>query len=572
MNVKTYTPSELNAFMASMRNIYSIVRLVDPEECRVLTVDDDGTLHFEDQCFAIWNACQRCADCVSFRASHSQKTLSKIKACNHHNFHITSTPVRIRTEQRTIFCSLELGTEELPANAPAVVPVSDSNSADYLLTHDVLTQLLNTEGFYREVRRKLVEDPGGDYVILAGNIQRFKVLNSLYGRAYGDSVLIDLADFIKTQGGEGALYARDMADGLLVFDRKDQFSMDHLLDGLAKIRERFSTKDFLFSMHVGIYEITDRSLPVSTMVNHACLAMRSIRTSSVRGVAYFSDEMMKNELREHMVVSTFDQVLEEGRFHMYLQPQVDRDGNLIGAEALVRAKEKDGGLTAPAFFIGVLEKSEQISRLDRYILEQAVSKLAEWDRSGSPLLQSVYISINVSPKDLYAMSVPETILAVCRKYGVDPSRLHVEITETSIMDDLNNRTDNIARLKDMGFTVEIDDFGKGASSLALLGRSNADVLKIDKEFLRGIQKSEKAYQILKSVISLTKEIGMTTIIEGVETEEQLRVLEEMGCSIFQGFYFAKPMPPEELERKYACIPEQTGPAEEAGEGKPVSRS
>lgn len=546
---KIYTPSEIISFMDSVKNIYTIVRLVDPEECRVLTVDEDGGIHIGEQCYAAWGADERCADCISFRASHSQKPMSKTKFCHHRNFHITSTPICIETKKRRVFCSLELGTEEVPEDEPAVIPALDSNSAEYLLTHDILTRLLNTEGFFRKVRQSLIDHPDGHYAILAGNIKSLKTLNSMYGRAYGDSIIIKLAEEISKKGSREALFARDMADGILVFDRMDAVNTDRISENLSELQERFSTKDFLFAMHVGMYEIMDRSIPVAQMVNYASLAMRSIGNSSEQKIAAFTDEMMEHEIREHQVISAFDQTLEEGRFLMYLQPQVDAKGNFLGAEALVRVRERDGKITLPASFIGILEKSEQISRLDRYIWECAAAKLAEWRESSSRLLRDAYISVNVSPGDLYAMNVPDTICRICRKYKVHPSKLHVEITETSIMDDLNNRTDNIKRLQEMGFTVEIDDFGKGASSLALLGRSNADVLKVDREFVRNIRESDKDYYIMKSVMGLTGDIGMNSIIEGVETKEQLELLSSLGCSVFQGFYFAKPMPPEELEKE-----------------------
>lgn len=549
MSIKTYTPAEIISFMDSVKNIYSIVRLVDPEECRVLDIEEDGTVHIGSQCFQAWSASQRCADCISFRASHSQKSMSKLKVCGKKHFHVTSTPIRIETETRTIFCSLELGTEELPQEVPAVIADYDSNSAEYLLTHDILTRMLNTEGFYREVRQRLVDHPDQNYAILAVNIKSLKVLNSMYGRAYGDSVIIDLADYICKKGSSDAVFARDMADGILVFDKVEEIDADRISRNLSELQERFSTREFLFSLHVGMYEIRDKSVPIAQMVNYATLAMRSIGTSSERNFAVFTDRMMENELHEHKVISAFDRVLEEGRFLMYLQPQVDADGRFLGAEALVRACEKEGGIIPPASFIDILEKSEQISRLDRYIWDQAAAKLAQWGESTNPLLRNAYISINVSPNDFYSMNVPETIWQICREHKVDPARLHVEITETSVMDDLNHRTENISKLQKLGFTVEIDDFGKGASSLALLGRSNADVLKIDREFVRGIRESDKDYYIMKSVMGLTEEIGMRSIVEGVETKDQLDLLSRMGCRVFQGFYFSKPVPPEELEEK-----------------------
>lgn len=550
MNITTYTPQQIIRFMASMKEMYSIVRLVDPEECRELYIDEKGTTHFGDKCYRAWNAGQRCANCVSFRASHAQKTLSKTKVLGTNVFHIISTPVRIRTNESLIFCNLELGTVEPRGDEMAEIDsIDDFNDTEYLLTHDILTRLYNIEGFYRAARQELIDYPDHRYVVLAGNIRRFNVLNTLFGRAYGDSVLISLSDMFRADKDPHALYARDYSEGFLLLKRKEDLSYEMIEKKLAEIRNKFSTSFFMFNLHVGIYEISEPNLPLSVMVDRAVLAMRSTRTSSERMIASFDDAMLQKELREQEIISTFDKYLHDGGFRMYLQPQVNRDGEIIGAEALVRVLKEDGTVSPPQAFISVLEKSEQIARLDQYIWEMAVQKLAEWEEL--PGFHHLYISVNVSPRDLYTIDVPQTLADICDSCQVDHSRLHVEITETSVLDDMREKAGNIERLQDLGFCVEIDDFGKGSSSLAMLNRSTANVLKIDREFLHEIQESERSFLILKAVIQLTKSIGMKAIIEGVENPEQLDILTSIGCDTFQGVYFAKPMPVEELEEKYS---------------------
>lgn len=555
MKVSAYSPKEICKVMESMKAVYAIVRLVDPEECRELFVDADGSIGFGERCFSIWKADQRCADCVSFRASHAWQTLSKVKKFDGRRYNITSVPVRIQTNNGLVSCNMELGAldmthpgEKVRRNGDA----GDTNSADYLLTHDVLTGLLNMEGFSRAARQILIDYPQEQFVILAGNISRFKVLNSLYGRAYGDSVLISLSRELERDKGICTLFARDGADGFLVLKRKQDASARWLNGRLAEIEKKFSTPEFLFAFHIGIYEIEDASLPMSVMVSRATIAVRSSRNSGMERVTAFSSDMLKNQLHEQQVIGSFAKTMEEGRFLMYLQPQVRTDGSFIGAEALARAVREDGSIIPPDEFIGILERSSQIYRLDLFIWECAVKELQKWARMDGSILQEAYISVNVSPTDLYIIDVPQTLHDLCARYGVDPSRLHVEITETSVLDDIEKRAGNMDRLQELGFCVEIDDFGKGSSSLAMLSQSNANVLKVDRSFLYEIQNSRRAFQILRAVIDLTEHIGMNTIVEGVETKEQLQILTDMGCSAFQGFYFSKPLPAEKLTASFVA--------------------
>ncbi len=565
MTAKTYTPQQIRSLVEAMRGIYPIVRLVDPEECRELEVDDNGTVRYMCSCYSVWGACQRCSNCVSFRSCHTQETMSKAKRVGGKNYRVTSTPVRIQTPQASILCNLEMGTVEVEVPPETDVPAEpgglppqeeeDVNSFEYLLTHDMLTRLLSTEGFYRAAREELKDNPDLQFVIVAANARRFKVFNALYGRAHGDSVLIKLADLLRQRRTEHTLFARDPSEGFIMLAPRSVATDQRIWEFISVARKRFSQTGFRFSVHVGIYDIVDPNLPMSVMVDRAIMAMRSTRDSSVHVIARFDEAMLQEEVHEHVVVSTFDRVMREGRFRMYLQPQFrasstedGRAGDFLGAEALVRAYNEDGSVVSPARFIGILEKSDQIAKLDRFIWESAVERLASWE--DHPVLGRAYISVNVSPRDLYTMDVAQVLSDLCQKHGVPAGRLHVEITETSVLDDIASRARNIEHLQHAGFLVEIDDFGKGSSSLAMLGHSSADVLKIDKAFLAEIQTSDKSLKIVQSVIKLTREIGMECVAEGVETEDQAQILRRMGCDVFQGFLYARPMLPEEVERVY----------------------
>ena len=205
------------------------------------------------------------------------------------------------------------------------------------------------------------------------------------------------------------------------------------------------------------------------------------------------------------------------------------------------------GLVPLGEFIPVLEKTGYICRLDMNTWELACRKLREWQDNG---FTDYHISVNISPKDFYFTDVYKTFTELVERFGIKPENLHLEITETAIMNDFKKQLVLIQRLREYGFCVEMDDFGSGYSSLNMLKDMCVDTLKVDMEFLRKTENSERARTILKMIISLSKQLGMEVITEGVETKEHVDLLTETGTDIFQGYYFSKPMPVDEFEKRY----------------------
>ena len=233
---------------------------------------------------------------------------------------------------------------------------------------------------------------------------------------------------------------------------------------------------------------------------------------------------------------------------MYLQPLVRKDGSVIGAEALARWYRPDGTMMMPGDFIETLETAGLIHKLDRYMWELAVKQLSLWKETEK---QNLFISVNVSAKDFYSIDVVDAMTNLVEEYGVDSRMLRLEITETALLGNADKCDSIISGLRQKGFLVEIDDFGKDNSTLSFLKDIQADVLKIDMSFLREIRDRERSRIILKSVISMAGSLGMDVITEGVETEQQLHALTEMGCNHFQGYLFSQPIPVDEFEMKYA---------------------
>ena len=299
-------------------------------------------------------------------------------------------------------------------------------------------------------------------------------------------------------------------------------------------------------VHMGVYRIQDRKLDVSVMYDRAQMAMETVQDDYHIYTAWYDKSMRDKVVRNRQLSDELEDAIADGQIRPWLQPVVDREGKTIGAEVLVRWIHPKEGIRSPLSFIPVFEKNGMIADLDRCIWRQACEILARWKDAGKEL----FLSVNISPRDFYLLDVAEELKGMVREYGVKPSRLRLEITETVMMTDQENRMMILRDLQAAGFLIEMDDFGSGYSSLNLLREMPVDILKIDMVFLRKSADSNRAKAIVDGVISLAKRLGITGLTEGVETEAQYSDLLEMGCELYQGYYFAMPMPVEEFERRY----------------------
>ena len=327
---------------------------------------------------------------------------------------------------------------------------------------------------------------------------------------------------------------------------KESYKEISLLNTEKILAKAFNSGMYSFIIHFGVYEVEDPSIPVSVMCGCANSALRTIRESLTRFVAYFNDDIKRKVLLEQTVIGSFEEALAGGEFQMYLQPLCKADGTAIGAEALVRWQKKDGTMIMPCDFIETLEHAGLIQKLDLYMWELAVKQLSRWKQENSDLS----ISVNMSALDFYSIDVYRTLNDLIERYGVESRNLRLEITETALLVDPAKSDAVVSSLRERGFLVEIDDFGKGYSSLSLLKTIRSDILKIDMHFLQEIRNDSRSAQILSSIIQLAESLGMDVIAEGVETKEQLHTLIEMGCMYFQGYYFSRPIPVSEFEQNY----------------------
>ena len=386
-------------------------------------------------------------------------------------------------------------------------------------------------------------------MLIGSNIKDFKLINDLFGMEKGNEVLKMEAELLKERCGRNVTYGRIDGDKFAVCIPKTRFREQDFIDAIHAMKEVINNDTYHLHIYVGVYEITDMNEDISIMCDKINLAIKTIYENYDRFFVYYDEAMFHKTIVERQLVGDFEEAVSDRQFCMYLQPQMTSEGKMLGAEALVRWQHPKRGLIFPGDFIEVFEKAGLIYRLDQYIWELAVQKLAEWQKAGR---NNLYISVNISTKDFQYMNVYETITKLVEKYEVIPATLKLEITETAFMTGAAGEFERINQFRKYGFQVEIDDFGSGYSSFNTLKDVEVDVLKIDMGFLRTAKPEhiEKSMSILNTIISLSKTLGLSVITEGVETREQLERLTKMGCEIYQGYYFSKPVAVKQFEETY----------------------
>lgn len=409
----------------------------------------------------------------------------------------------------------------------------------HIASFDELTGMPNMHSFNGAVNVLFegIDDFDIQYSILYMDIEHFKAYNDKHGFGAGDRLL------------------QDMAQGMLqIFDGEmvARFSDDHFVaicesrvaeERAAAAREVLKglRGDVRLHLKTGIYKPKmEEDINVSQACDKARYACNEIKKRPGVFVNYFDNTLDTDVKRRQHIINNIKRAASEGWIKAYYQPVVrcaDGSGELCGYEALARWIDPEFGFMPPFAFIETLEEFREIDKLDRCIIEQVCRDLrAELD-AGKPV---VPVSLNFSRLDFELYDVPAFLNEMSKKYDISPTLLDVEITESALTDKLNELQRNMARLRDEDFSLWLDDFGSGYSSLNVLKDYQFNVLKIDMVFLRGFEGNPKSKSILKSIVDLAHQLGMITLCEGVETQEQFEFLASIGCDRAQGYFFGKP--------------------------------
>lgn len=411
------------------------------------------------------------------------------------------------------------------------------------LRYDRLTGVYSKEYFCHLLRRELTAHPDCAHTVICADIEDFKVFNDVFGTAEGDRVLQRVAEMFRELTEREGICGRLGGDQFILLWNHALTEAD--CRRLVQAGGEASTEGKNAVIRWGIYEVTDPTVSTEQMCSRAVLAANNAKGHYRRYYAIYDEALRAKILREKIITGSVEAALQEEQFTLYYQPKFGlRDDRIGGAEALVRWTHPRLGFLSPGEFIPLFEKNGFITRLDRYVWEHACAQLQDWKQRGLPL---VPVSVNVSRADLYEPDLAEVLAWLLEKYDLEPALLPLEITESAYTEHPEQIISAVDKLRELGFVIEMDDFGSGYSSLSMLNRMKLDVLKLDMDFIRSEAAKPAEQGILRFIVELARQLNLRVVAEGVETRRQLEHVRRIGCDYVQGYFFAKPMPAEEFE-------------------------
>ena len=423
----------------------------------------------------------------------------------------------------------------------------ESRRKNYIANHDLLTGLLNRSGFFKKMQEALNKNTYKNPILICTNIKDFKLINTIYSEKVGDSVLQNQTEVIKRLCYKKSIIGRIADDKFAIFMEKQNFDKDIFEEAFNEVSCIIEKTLYNIQIVAGIYEIYDNKETVQSIYDKAKISVDTIKDSDNQIFSFYNSSMMEKMLMEKDIVNDFEKSLNEKQFSIQLQPIMDKDGNVLGAESVVRWNHPKYENLTPSSFLDVLERTSLIYKLDVYVWELAAKKLHEWKKRG---FSDLFISVNASSKDKFFIDITKTFSGLIKKYDISPQNFKAEIKETAMVENPEKTIEIFSELKKLGIKVYIDNFGTGFSSLNVLKDFIADGIKMDTSFLTESKVSGKNKIILQTMISMSNTLGMEFIAKGVESENQMLALSKMDCKLFQGFYFSTPLPVKTYEAKY----------------------
>lgn len=416
---------------------------------------------------------------------------------------------------------------------------------DYLATYDELTGIYNKQAFYAKTKEMLLDNPDKNFDLLRINIERFKVLNDLFGESTGDKLLRYIGKFLKEINLPLCVSGRLYADNFVVCYEAGKGDSRRMINTLQMVADSFDINNRTI-LSFGLYRIDDKTLPVSVMCDRANMALWKAKGNFKNPYCEYDEKMRQQVLKEQKIINAMEMAIQNKEFTLYLQPKYDIEkGAIIGAEALVRWISLENGFISPGDFIPVFENNGFVYEVDKFIWEESCRYLRKWLDEGREVHP---ISVNVSRIDLYDPKLVQHLVDLREKYQLPSQYLELEITESAYTEDPEQIITITRQLREAGFVILMDDFGTGYSSLNMLKDIQIDVLKLDMGFLKSSDYSAKGGNILTAILKMAESLKMQTIAEGVETKEQVEFLKSIGCKYVQGFYYSKPLPVDEFEK------------------------
>lgn len=424
----------------------------------------------------------------------------------------------------------------------------------YMAYYDELTGLYNRNYFIR-LLSDWVRKAEQEYTIISVmfiDIDNFRKINDGLGMITGDEVVQLVGQFLSELKQENVIVSHFNSDlyCIAIYNPVGARSVEHIY---RHIKERMKQPFILtdgqelnITVSVGIAEYPEAAGSALELINNAEIVMFKAKHTGKATIQYFNAPILTEFRTNVEIENKLKAALKNKRFMMYYQPQFDtRTNRLRGVEALIRWKDEDGRMISPSQFIPVAEKSGFIVQIGIWVLEESISTFARWRRDYAyPMI----LSINISAIQYKKQKFVETLIHILEEYGVDPKEVELEITESVLIDDFEEVTEKLHKLREYGIRISLDDFGTGFSSLSYLKGLPIDTLKIDKSFVDTLETDAATKVITESIISMVKQLGYETVAEGVETAEQMTCLLDMDCDNIQGYLLGRPMPASEIEK------------------------
>ena len=471
---------------------------------------------------------------------------------------LASMPVIVLTaEKNAELRALQLGAadfitkpfdahEVILARVARIIELCAGRNLISAAERDKLTGLYNRGFFFEYAERIFRYHPELHMDALSLDIERFHSVNELNGREFGDRVLRtigeEIKDFLsKTEG----IASRIEADRFDIFCLHRE-NYHEVLGGLQKAVNAMSDRVNV-RLRMGVKPWSEGVEP-SLMFDRARVACNMVRGSYKTHLMVFDDDMRERELFQQRLLNDLRRAVEEHQFIVYFQPKYNIQCDpprLASAEALIRWRHPELGMISPGTFVPLFERNGLIHVVDNYVWEQTVRQIAAWrDKLGMTLP----VSVNRSRTDIFDPALEKNLLNLVESNGLTPKELKLEVTESAYTDNASQLISVIENLRGYGFEIEMDDFGSGYSSLNMLSSLPIDVLKMDMRFIQNVREDVREFRLVELILDIARYLDVPVVAEGVETAEQLALLRKAGCELVQGYYFSKPVLPEEFEK------------------------
>ncbi|WP_025849436.1 putative bifunctional diguanylate cyclase/phosphodiesterase [Paenibacillus ehimensis] len=424
-------------------------------------------------------------------------------------------------------------------------------NSEFLASHDDLSGLPNKRLFERKAQEAIenASQDGQPFAVLFLDLDRFKYINDSLGHVTGDELIRQVAERIRGIVPETCLVARQGGDEFTILteplasSRQAQSLAESILRAVAE-PFKVGVHEIQTSTSIGIAVYPEDGLTKADLMKHADAAMYQAKELGGDRFRFFTPSLKDGMLRSILMERALRHALDHDELFLCYQPQVSsKDLAIVGAEALLRWRNADGHLVPPSDFVPLAEDTGLIVPIGDWVIRTACRQAVEWEREGRPPLK---IAVNVSPRQLVQDGFVDKVAGILKETGMASGRLIIEITEGVALQNTKETTDTLLRLKALGLHISMDDFGTGYSSLGYLRTFQVDSLKIAQSFVGEMAENEGHAGIVKAIMAMARSLNLSVVVEGVETEEQVKLLQAIGDCTIQGYYFYKPLLPEDF--------------------------